>query len=50
MHIRIRLLLMKEIDRRNQERIDAYITGQERPPRRRKKKPMRNRRRPGKKP
>ena len=50
MHIRIRLLLMKEIDKRNQERIEAYMAGRERPPRPRKKKPMRNRRRHGKKP
>ena len=42
MHIRIRLLLMQEIERRNQEHIEAYENQRKGLSKKRKKKPMRN--------
>lgn len=46
MRIKIRLLLMKEVDRRNSERIEAYSKARKPTGNRRKKKPMRNRAKP----
>lgn len=43
MHIRIKLLLMWEIERRNQERIEAYEKQRKQPSGKRKKKPLGNR-------
>lgn len=50
MHIRIRLLLMKEIERRNTQRIKAFTERRKRPLRKRQEKPMRNRDSPDAKP
>lgn len=43
MHIRIKLLLLREIERRNQERVDAYEEQRKGPAKKRKKKPLGNR-------
>ena len=48
MHIRIRLLLMKEIERRNDERIRAYENQRKRPSQPRKRKARGNRGKPRK--
>ena len=50
MKIRIRLLLMKEIEHKNSERIKAFTERRKRPLRHRQRKPMRNREGPDKKP
>lgn len=49
MHIRIKLLLMKEIERRNQERIEAFENQRNGPFQPRKRKTKRNRGKPRKK-
>ncbi|MBR2226749.1 MAG: hypothetical protein IJ893_02650 [Bacteroidales bacterium] len=48
MHIRIRLLLMKEIERRNEERIKAFENQRKGSSQPRKRKTKRNRDRPKK--
>ena len=50
MKIRIKLLLMKEIEHKNSERIKAFTERRKRPLRNRQKKPMRNRDSPDEKP
>lgn len=50
MHIRIKLLLMQEIERRNKKRIEAYTEGRQPPVQRSKGKPKRNRGRHKKRP
>ena len=50
MHIRIKLLLMREIERRNQERIEAYENQRKGTFQPRKRKAKRNRGKPRKKP
>lgn len=49
MHIRIKLLLMQEIERRNQERIEAYKDQRNGTFQPRKRKAKRNRDKPKKK-
>lgn len=49
MHIRIKLLLMQEIERRNQERIEAYEKQRKGTFQPRKRKAKRNRGKPRKK-
>lgn len=50
MHIRIKLLLMREVERRNQERIEAYENQRKGTFQPRKRKAKRNRGKPRKKP
>ena len=50
MHIRIKLLLMREIERRNQERIEAYKDQRKGVSQPRKRKPKGNKGKPRKKP
>ena len=48
MKIRIKLLLLREIERRNDERIAAFVDRRKRPSGPTKKRPMRNRAKPKK--
>ncbi|MBQ3476986.1 MAG: hypothetical protein IJH25_02300 [Clostridia bacterium] len=50
MHIRIKLLLMKEIERRNEERIKAFGNQRNGPFQSRKRKTKRNKGKPVKRP